>query len=122
MMIVVAVVAVYLALLTSPIGLWVGLATGPLIGPLIGAVIDRRMKGPGVAGGMLGGVAGFWGFGAIEYFWEPPPKPVSYLVLKNAFVVLSGCGLATGAMVGIVVWVAALGPWLPVELDPPEPE
>jgi hypothetical protein len=113
-MIAVAAVAVYLAILTSPIGFLAGLAT-----PVIGALIDLRMKGPGVVGGMLGGVVGTWGVGATMRIWEPiyptPNYSVTFLDLVNAFLALGVFGLVSGAFVGIFVWaVATIRIWLPV--------
>jgi hypothetical protein len=106
MMVTLLVVAVYLALLNSPIGAFVGLGTGPLIG----AMIHRRMNGRGIVGGILGGVAGTWAFGVVMYaraWLFPTPNDADYLGPVFALLVLGWIGLVAGSVVGTLVWAVA---------------
>lgn len=100
----VAACAMALALLRDARGTWLLFVVGPVIGALAG----RARGGRGfLGGGLFGGVAAFWVFGAFRYaraYLYLEPGRVGVVGPVPIFLLLGFEGAFVGLVVGAFIW------------------
>jgi hypothetical protein len=103
-MVAVAACAIVVALLRDETGTWLLFF---VVGPVVGALAGRARGGPGLlGGGMIGGVAAFWAFGAFRYAWALYREPgrVDNVGPVPIFLILGCEGAFVGLVVGAFIW------------------
>jgi hypothetical protein len=81
------------------------------LGPIFGAIAERYRGGPGILGGMIGGMVSFFGSGVVLYLWAylyPDPNMVDYVGPGLTFIILTFYGAVIGLTAGILIWGVTL--------------
>jgi hypothetical protein len=106
LMLVVFGCAVVCAILRLDVGQFLFAVLCIMAGPILGVVVERRLGGPGILGGLLGGVVQYGSFGIVKYLRADLFSGPITLVLWTdlGFLVLLTSGALVGAVVGALSW------------------